>query len=134
MAYSQEYIDLLERMKQLHKDKNAGYAGDSEDPWANFRECTKFGITVEQGIVTRILDKYMRFKSLWNNPDNDKVGESLDDTLLDLMSYIGILLTIRAEKKHSTGWGADSEGLLPLERHVDVYYYTYKPGSYTVKE
>ena len=97
MAYSQEYIDLLDSMKQLHKDKNAGYAGDSTDPWANFRECTKFGISVEEGIITRLCDKWSRIRSLWNNPANDKVNESLDDTIIDMMAYLGIWRTIRNE-------------------------------------
>ena len=97
MAYSQEYIDLLDRMKQLHKDKNAGYAGDSIDPWSNFRECNSFNISTVDGVITRMCDKWARFRSLYRNPTNDKVSEPITDTLQDLASYALILSLLLQE-------------------------------------
>lgn len=116
MSYSQDYIDLLDRMKQLHKDKNAGYAGDSEDPWVNLRECESFNIPMLHGVITRMCDKWMRFQNLWTNPDNDRVGESIIDTLEDLGSYAFIL------------------SLLLRDQQKNEFDYTYFTGVLTVKE
>jgi nitrogen regulatory protein PII-like uncharacterized protein len=84
-------------MKDLYTKKNAGYAGDSPDPWANFRECESFGINIENGIITRMSDKWSRIRSLWKNPDNEKVGETVEDTLKDLAAYALILVCILRE-------------------------------------
>lgn len=97
MPVSQEYLQLLDDMKDLHRKKNAGYAGDSDDPWANFRECALFGIKVENGIITRMSDKWSRIRSLWKNPDNEQVEEAIEDTLMDLAAYALILICIMRE-------------------------------------
>ena len=92
---SQEYRDLLDRAWDLHVAKNAGYAGaDNPDPWANFRMCEAFGISAFDGCMVRMSDKYIRVTNLLKSADNDKVGESLRDTLQDLAAYayIGICL------------------------------------------
>lgn len=100
MPASQDYTQLLEEMKDLHIKKNAGYAGDSPDPWANFRECESFGINIENGIITRMSDKWSRIRSLWKNPDNEKVEETVEDTLKDLAAYALILVCILRETKN----------------------------------
>lgn len=93
------YLELLEKMKQLHPAKNAGYAGDSQDRWANFRLAQAFGITPILGVMVRMSDKWARIQNLFKNPDNDKVGESIKDTLMDLASYALIAICLLEEKK-----------------------------------
>lgn len=85
-------------MEDLHRRKNAGYVGSSLDPWANFRKCTKFGISVSDGIITRMCDKYSRYTALTENPAHDMVNESINDTLIDLAAYAIILTCIMDEK------------------------------------
>lgn len=97
---SKEYLDLLETMADLHRRKSAGYAGaDNPDPWANFRRCEQFGIATTDGVITRMSDKWSRLQALWRDANNEQVGESLDDTLMDLASYALILVCLRKENE-----------------------------------
>lgn len=92
--------DLIEDAKALHVNKNAGYAGaDNPDPWANFRLSEAFGISPLDGVLVRMSDKYIRITNLRRNPDNERVGESILDTLFDLAAYalIAICLIREAE-------------------------------------
>lgn len=93
------YLQLLEDMKQLHIKKNAGYSGDSQDRWANFRLSETFGISAFLGVMVRMSDKWIRITNLIKNPSFDQVGESIDDTLFDLAAYALIAICIRREKK-----------------------------------
>ncbi len=96
---SSEYLKLLEDMRELHIKKNAGYAGvGAADPWRNFRMCESFGISAVDGVITRMSDKWSRVQSLWKDRSNDQVGESVEDTLLDLASYSLILICLLKEK------------------------------------
>lgn len=99
---SQSYLDLLDQMKILHINKSAGYAGmDNVDAWANFRMSEKLGVTAFLGCLIRMGDKFIRIQNLVKNPKNNKVGESIRDTLFDLSSYalIAICLWDEMEKK-----------------------------------
>lgn len=95
------YLQLLEKMKDLHIRKNAGYSGDSPDRWANFRMSEMFGVSSFLGCLVRMSDKFIRVTNLVKNPDNEKVGENIKDTLMDLASYalISICLLEEQEKK-----------------------------------
>jgi len=95
---SQEYLDMLDELKDLHERKNRGYSGYSNDPWANFRECEAFGISATDGVITRMSDKWSRIKSLWQDRNNDQVGENIIDTLQDLAAYALILICLLNEK------------------------------------
>jgi hypothetical protein len=88
---------ILQEMIDLHVRKNAGYTGDHDDPWHNFRECEKFGISASDGIVARLSDKYMRFMSVISDPSKDQVNESALDTLRDYVAYLGILYCLEKE-------------------------------------
>lgn len=97
---SQRYLQLLDEMKDLHIRKNAGYAGDSPDPWANFRMSESFGVSAFLGVLVRMSDKYIRITNLVKNPNNEKVGESIKDTLFDLAAYSLIAIAILEEKEN----------------------------------
>jgi nitrogen regulatory protein PII-like uncharacterized protein len=98
---SKRYLELLEQMKDLHVRKNAGYAGNSPDPWANFRMCETFNISAFNGCLVRMSDKYIRVTNLVKNPNNERVGENIKDTLFDLAAYalIAVCLLEEQEKK-----------------------------------
>lgn len=98
---SKAYLDLLDKMEQLHISKNAGYAGGSIDPWANFRLAEDWDVSAFKGCMIRMSDKYIRVKNLTKNPDYEQVGESIKDTLMDLAAYalIGICLLQEEEAK-----------------------------------
>jgi nitrogen regulatory protein PII-like uncharacterized protein len=96
---SLQYLALLDKMRDLHIRKNAGYAGDSPDPWANFRESEDFDVSSFKGILVRMSDKWIRIKNLVKNPANEKVGESIKDTLMDLSAYALIAIAILEEEE-----------------------------------
>ena len=101
MAGNPRYLQLLDEMKELHIKKNAGYSGNSRDRWANFRMAENFGVSAFLGCLVRMSDKFIRIQNLVKNPNNEMVGESIKDTLLDLASYALIaycLLTEQEEK------------------------------------
>jgi len=97
---SQRYLQLLEDMKELHKKKNAGYAGDNPDAWANFRMCETFGVSAFRGCLVRLSDKYIRVTNLVKNPLNDQVGENVKDTLFDLAAYALIAICLLEEDEN----------------------------------
>jgi len=96
-----KFLELLEQMKTLHRNKNRGYAGDSEDRWANFRISEAFGISAFLGTLVRMSDKWVRITNLVKNPKNERVGESIKDTLMDLAAYALIAICIMEEEEKS---------------------------------
>jgi len=99
VAASKRYLELLDQAKELHIAKNAGYAGaDNPDPWANFRMSTAFGVEPWRGALVRMTDKYIRVQNLLKDPTNDRVGESVIDTLRDLSAYALIAVCLLEEE------------------------------------
>lgn len=93
--------DLIEELKDLHERKNSGYSGsDNPDPWANFRRSETFGVSAFLGCLTRLSDKFVRVENLVKNPLDEKVGESVRDTLKDLSAYslIAVCLLLEEER------------------------------------
>jgi hypothetical protein len=99
MAQSQEYLDLLDRvkeripelieeMKTLHIRKASAYSGvDNPDTWANFRNAEDYGISALMGALVRKEDKIARTKVLLRNPSTDPGDESIVDTWADEAAY-----------------------------------------------
>ena len=79
-----QWQPLMERIRDIHQRKNAGYAGQTGDAWSNFRECEEFGIPIQDGIITRMSEKIASIRNVLGNRDNEQCGESLYDTMLDL--------------------------------------------------
>ena len=112
---SERYLNLLKTMEVLHRNKNAGYAGDSPDPWANFRMSEAFGVPAYKGCLVRMSDKYIRVTNLVKNPDNDKVGENIIDTLFDLAAYALIAICLLEE-----GYGIQEQQEQPVRDISEV--------------
>lgn len=95
---SAKFMNLITEMEDIHKRKNAGYAGEgSMDPWANFRMSEAIGVSAFNGCLVRMGDKYTRVCNLAKNPDNEQVGESIHDTLIDLANYALIAICLYEE-------------------------------------
>ncbi len=96
---SKEFHALLDVMHQTHMDKSAGYAGvDNPDPFANFRVCERFDVSAFEGCMVRLSDKFIRVTNLMRDPTNERVGEKITDTLIDLASYSLIAIILWDEK------------------------------------
>ena len=83
-----EFHRLLDKLRQTHVDKSAGYAGsDNPDPFANFRRCEVLGIPAFVGAWIRYTDKIVRITNIMRNPNDERLNETLADTLIDASSY-----------------------------------------------
>ncbi|WP_260479733.1 nucleotide modification associated domain-containing protein [Listeria booriae] len=83
-AISAELVDLLGR-----KNRNYGSSFD--------RQMSEYGLPAS---LIRMDDKLSRLKALSTNEVADEVGESIDDTLLDLAGYA--LMTLRYLRGNDT--------------------------------
>ena len=81
----------------MHLDKNAGY-GSAADAWSNFRSSERWGVPAYIGCLIRMSDKYQRMQNLIADPSNDKVGESIIDTAMDLAAYALIFICLWQEE------------------------------------
>lgn len=92
--YFENLLNTFDTAYELMEKKNQGYAKEG-DPFENFRNSSLLaGITLEQGILVRMGDKFARFRNLVaKGQTNDEVGEAITDTLLDLINYAAILKT-----------------------------------------
>jgi hypothetical protein len=73
--------------------KGKDYAS-MENPYANFEACTLIDISVEKGILVRMLDKLKRTSNLLDH-EAYVTDETLEDTLRDLINYSAILIARR---------------------------------------
>jgi len=92
-----ELAGLYKKAIGIAVERNKKYASE-EDPYKNFRESARFaGITVEQGILVRLGDKFARLKNTIDRGENDDVysDESFDDCVVDIQNYIGLLRNYR---------------------------------------
>ena len=115
---SAKFMNLLTEMEDIHKRNNAGYAGeDSMDPWANFRMSEAIGVSAFNGCLVRMGDKYTRVCNLAKNPDNEQVGESIHDTLIDLANYALIAICLYEEEN-----ALDKTGILNEKMSLTFHY------------
>lgn len=95
-SMSQNSTTALELVLKKTKD----YA-TIDDPYRNFRMSESVGVSVEKGILVRMCDKLSRIGNLIESNDPSVKGESIEDTLIDIMNYSNILLCY-IQEKHNT--------------------------------
>ena len=82
---------------KIVESKNHDYAGNN-DAFKNFRYSTLVGVPVTRAVLVRITDKLARVSNLLDK-DPKVVGESVEDTLMDLINYSGILMALLEEER-----------------------------------
>lgn len=114
--YLESITENYEQALGLVHSKVQDYASDA-DPFKNFRNASYFaGITLEQGILVRIGDKFARYLNLLEKGNLEgATGEKLDDTLRDAMNYANILLTWEQLRHPAPGTTYEEQAELPLE-------------------
>lgn len=120
--YFENLLNTFDTAYELMLKKNQGYAKEG-DPFENFRHSSLLaGITLEQGILVRMGDKFARFRNLVEKGQtNDDVGEAVTDTLLDLINYAAILKTwCDLEKPEAGKVYEDLQFDLPLEESLVI--------------
>lgn len=91
------FYELLKVMAEIHSRKNGNYAKAS-DALSNFRLSNELGIDPFKGCLIRMSDKWSRICQLSKGVP-DLVGESLEDTLIDLANYSIISILLFRETK-----------------------------------
>lgn len=90
--------DTYKKGVALIKIKNKDYAG-ADDPWKNFKTAELVGIDYKKAILVRVTDKLSRISNLLTREAEVK-DELVDDTILDCVNYMAILLeAIKNERK-----------------------------------
>lgn len=89
--------ELLKYVEATHKKsisiikmKSADYAKPDSDTLSNFKNSTIAGVSVERGILVRMMDKISRISNLLDK-EPSVVGESIIDSVDDLGNYNLIL-------------------------------------------
>lgn len=78
------------------RKKNEDYGGLDNDPFKNFRNSNVVGVSVEKGILVRLMDKMSRVSTLLEK-DSKVKEESIEDTIDDAINYLGILKAYRQD-------------------------------------
>jgi hypothetical protein len=95
-----------EKMHAICKAKNADYAGQKggADAFANFRMVELYGVaSVEQGLFTRMSDKFARIATFLQRGDLEVKDESVQDTLLDFANYCLLTAAYLSSKRKEAG-------------------------------
>lgn len=88
---TEQFVKLTEQMIDIQSKKGMDY-GEETDGLRNLR---RRGV---HGVVARIGDKLSRLESLTQPGRTAQVvGESLDDTLLDMANYCLLLIILRKD-------------------------------------
>lgn len=92
------------QMRATMEAKNSDYAGAVDtDALANFNRVELLGIAqTEQGMLTRMLDKFMRLASFVKKGTLAVKDESASDTLLDLANYAILMHAQISTRKYRT--------------------------------
>ena len=97
-----EYIanTYVECVAILQK-KNADYAS-GDDPFQNFRMSKIAGISPEQAILVRTLDKMARISNVMRKGETAVLDEKLEDTINDAINYLAILKAYLSDGQNTT--------------------------------
>jgi hypothetical protein len=92
---------IFEQALEIAKKKNSDYASE-EDPLLNLMLCERLGVSsAETGVLVRMTDKFQRLVNLQSR-DPKVSDESSEDTALDLINYLAILIVLRRRRSHET--------------------------------
>lgn len=91
--FIQEIKKIYQEGVSLIEKKNADYATEA-DPWRNFKFAELVGVSVDRAILVRISDKIARISNL-TEKEASVVDEKVEDTILDAINYLAILLAKR---------------------------------------
>jgi hypothetical protein len=77
--------------------KGNAYGGNSG--FGNLENSVIVGVSVERGILVRLMDKISRIQNLINFDENINSDESIDDSINDAINYLALLGAYREYKK-----------------------------------
>jgi hypothetical protein len=85
--------NIFAKCLKTMREKNHDYSGDNaDDPMRNFNISAQVvGITPEQGILVRMVDKINRLGTAFSGAELKVKDETIEDTLGDLINYSAIV-------------------------------------------
>lgn len=88
-----EFDSIIEKMKEIHHDKNHDYAGSGEY-LSNLTGCKRMGLSAWKGTLVRMQDKMSRLENFAKQNELKVKNESVEDTFIDLAVYsiLGLIL------------------------------------------
>ena len=89
------FYKLLKKAADLHDRKNTNYAA-ATDPLSNLKASGRMGIEPWKGALVRMQDKMSRLEQLAQGTP-DLVGESIEDSLMDLGIYAFLAIVLLRE-------------------------------------
>lgn len=90
------FHQLLKEIGELHDKKQADYGRD-DDPFANVRASSEWGVEAWVGALIRGTDKIKRLQKAARG--TDLKNESVEDSMMDLAIYALIALVLYRERK-----------------------------------
>lgn len=122
---NQDFINLLDEMKEIHERKSHDYAKES-DSYSNFREsATIAGVDVPTSFFVLIGTKISRLRNLIASGKNAK-NESLIDSAKDLTVYCALLTSFLVKEERDLrdverNFGPDTMYTIPpdTQKHLD---------------
>lgn len=95
---SARFHEILEELGELHDLKQLDY-GTPEDPFANVRRSSAWGVPAWVGAMLRLDDKVGRLQSLIRN--GRLFNESAEESLVDIAVYSVIALVLLEEDRRA---------------------------------
>jgi hypothetical protein len=94
---SRRFHEVLKNVAEMHDRKSKDYGRD-EDPFANVRAATEFGVPAWLGAAIRMNDKMRRLQAFATR--GELANEGVEDSFLDLAVYavIGLILFEEEQK------------------------------------
>tara|TARA_Y100000310_G_scaffold175913_2_gene176065 strand:- start:6457 stop:6975 length:519 start_codon:yes stop_codon:yes gene_type:complete len=134
----------FERLHNMHQEvcsaaratmvqKNHDYTSGSQDPFANFRNSSKFGVHPVLGIMIRMDDKMMRVKTWIENKGKLKVNDesvldSIDDNINYLILMRGMIVDEIESDQYSTNVHEIDEPEMVSDRDIELQIPTSEGG------
>jgi hypothetical protein len=85
--------------REIMRAKNNDYCDGAVDCFANFRASETLGVPAEIGLMIRMLDKMKRVQTFVNKGTLQVKGESVEDSILDLVNYSILLKGIIVSRR-----------------------------------
>lgn len=95
MTSSMRFHQILAELGELHDRKQQDY-GTAEDPLANVRASTEWGVVPWMAAMIRLTDKVRRLQALARR--GQLANESAEDSLRDIAVYAILALILREEE------------------------------------
>jgi Nucleotide modification associated domain 1 len=93
------FFQILEELSEMHQKKGRDY-GTTNDPLANVRASTTWGVPSWVGTMIRANDKVIRLQNAAKG--STLINEGIEDSLLDLASYAIIALALYREEQETS--------------------------------